>query len=55
VRLAGSKSAVECVPWEQADVELRIPDIDKARTLLNYEPAVDLQEGLLRTIEWYRG
>ncbi len=54
VRLVGSSSSVECVPWEQADVELRIPDIDKARKLLNYEPAVDLQEGLLRTIKWYR-
>jgi dTDP-glucose 4,6-dehydratase len=35
-------------------VELRIPDIEKARTLLGFEPQVDLEEGLLRTIEWYR-
>ena len=54
VRLVASPSSVECIPWEQADVELRIPDIDKARTLLNYEPRVDLQEGLQRTIDWYR-
>jgi len=55
VRLVSSTSKVECVPWEQADVELRIPDINKARKLLKYEPVVDLEEGLLRTIEWYRG
>ena len=36
------------------DVELRIPDIGKARELLGFEPSVDLEEGLLRTIEWYR-
>ncbi|HTK56204.1 MAG TPA: hypothetical protein VL295_05225 [Gemmatimonadales bacterium] len=35
-------------------MELRIPNIDKARQILGYEPAVDLEPGLLRTIEWYR-
>jgi nucleoside-diphosphate-sugar epimerase len=42
------------VEWNKADVELRIPNIDKARQLLDYEPRVDLEEGLLRTIAWYR-
>ena len=54
VRLAKSSSSVESIPWNFADVELRIPNIDKARQLLGYEPRVDLEEGLLRTIEWYR-
>ena len=36
------------------DVELRIPNIDKARTLLGFEAKVDLDEGLERTIAWYR-
>jgi dTDP-glucose 4,6-dehydratase len=35
-------------------VELRIPNIDKARRLLGFEPRVDLEEGLLRTLAWYR-
>ena len=55
VRLSGSRSRITFVPWDNRDVELRIPDIDKARKLLGYEPRVDLEEGLLRTIDWYRG
>ncbi len=54
LRLASSSSHIEHVPWKQADVELRIPNIDKARELLAYKPKVDLEEGLLRTIHWYR-
>jgi nucleoside-diphosphate-sugar epimerase len=30
----------------------RIPDITRARTKLGFEPKVDLEEGLKRTIEW---
>ena len=54
VRLASSASPIEHVPWNHADVELRIPNIDKARELLHFAPKVDLEEGLLRTIYWYR-
>lgn len=34
------------------DVRRRIPDISRARTILGFEPKVDLEEGLTRTIEW---
>jgi nucleoside-diphosphate-sugar epimerase len=54
LRLASSSSHIEYVPWKQPDVELRIPNIDKARELLAYKPKVDLEEGLLRTVYWYR-
>ncbi|HEV8321410.1 MAG TPA: NAD-dependent epimerase/dehydratase family protein [Myxococcota bacterium] len=54
VRLAASRSAIEFVPWDGTDVELRIPNIGKARALLGFEPQVDLEEGLVRTIDWYR-
>ncbi len=54
VRLAGSSSPIHFKEWPFADVELRIPSIDKARSLLGYEPKVDLEEGLRRTIAWYR-
>jgi nucleoside-diphosphate-sugar epimerase len=54
VRLSGSRSKISFVPWDQTDVELRIPNIEKARRLLGYEPQVDLEDGLLRTIQWYR-
>jgi nucleoside-diphosphate-sugar epimerase len=54
VRLSSSRSTLEFVPWEHADVELRIPNIEKARRIIGFEPRVDLEEGLLRTIYWYR-
>jgi nucleoside-diphosphate-sugar epimerase len=54
IRLASSSSHIEHVPWKQADVELRIPNIDKAKELLAFQPLIDLEEGLLRTIYWYR-
>jgi len=54
VRLSGSRSEITFVPWEQADVELRIPDVKKAERLLGFEPRVDLEDGLARTIDWYR-
>jgi nucleoside-diphosphate-sugar epimerase len=53
IRLSKSRSRIAFVEWNKADVELRIPNIDKARQLLDYEPRVDLEEGLLRTIRWY--
>ena len=52
-RLTGSASAIRMVEWNYPDVELRIPDINKARSLLGFEPEVDLDDGLKRTIAWY--
>ncbi|MCP4369637.1 MAG: NAD-dependent epimerase/dehydratase family protein [Deltaproteobacteria bacterium] len=54
VQLCNSKSQLIFVRWDYADVELRVPNIDKARQLLGYEPTIDLEEGLLSTIQWYR-
>lgn len=54
IRLAQSKSELLFQPIDRTDVELRIPNIDKAKELLGYSPKVNLDEGLLRTIEWYR-
>lgn len=53
-RLAGSDSPVEFVTWNHPDVELRVPSISKAQEVLNWQPRFDLEEGLLRTIAWYR-
>jgi len=54
VRLVESSSRLEMVTWDHPDVELRIPDVEKARRLLGFEPRVDLEDGLLQTIAWYR-
>lgn len=54
VRLAESASPIENVPTTEVDVELRVPNIERARTLLGFEPKVDLDEGLLLTLDWFR-
>jgi UDP-glucose 4-epimerase len=54
VRLSSSRSSLEFRPWPHADVEIRVPAVDKARELLGFTAKVDLEEGLLRTIQWYR-
>lgn len=55
VRIARSSSPLRFVRWDALDVELRVPNIEKAQRLLEFEPKVDLEEGLERTIQWYRG
>ena len=54
VRLAASSSKIEHVVWNHPDVELRVPNVGKAKELLDWSAKVDLEEGLLRTISWYR-
>jgi UDP-glucose 4-epimerase len=54
VRLSSSGSRIEFVSWPHPDVELRVPAVDKAHRLLDWHARVDLEEGLLRTIYWYR-
>lgn len=54
VQLAKSRSDIRFVPWEFPDVELRVPDVRKAEELLGFRATVDLDDGLRRTIDWYR-
>jgi UDP-glucose 4-epimerase len=53
-RLAGGAGEIVFQPLHYADVELRIPNVEKAREVLGFEAQVDLDDGLARTIEWYR-
>jgi nucleoside-diphosphate-sugar epimerase len=53
-RLMGADVEIKFRPLHYTDVEMRIPNVDKARKLLDWEPRVDLDEGLARTIAWYR-
>jgi nucleoside-diphosphate-sugar epimerase len=52
--LTGAGGEIVFQPLHYADVELRIPNVEKARELLGFEPRVELDEGLQRTIAWYR-
>jgi UDP-glucose 4-epimerase len=53
-RLTGLEPELVFQPLHYMDVELRIPNVDKARELLGFEASVELDEGLERTIAWYR-
>jgi dTDP-glucose 4,6-dehydratase len=55
LELTGSKSEIVYRPLPQDDPQVRQPDITKARKLLNWEPKVDLDEGLIKTIDYFRG
>lgn len=50
----GGKSKIEFVKWDFPDVELRVPNVQKAEDLLGFAPQVDLEEGIDRTIAWYK-
>ena len=54
IELAGSGSRIVYRPLPEDDPKIRLPDISKALTLLNWEPKVGPDEGLGRTIEWFR-
>jgi nucleoside-diphosphate-sugar epimerase len=53
-RIAGADVEIVFQELHYVDVEMRIPNVDKAQKLLGWEPTVDLDEGLARTIAWYR-
>jgi len=53
-RLSDADVEIVFRPIHYVDVEMRIPNVDKARNLLGWEAAVDLDEGIARTIAWYR-
>ena len=53
-RLTGADVDIVFQPLHYADVELRIPNVEKAREVLGFEAKVDLDDGLARTIAWYR-
>jgi len=52
--LTGSSSEIVFKPLPQDDPKQRCPDITKAKKLLGWEPKVDLQEGLSRTLEFFK-
>ncbi|WP_431857388.1 UDP-glucuronic acid decarboxylase family protein [Azospirillum sp.] len=54
IRLTRSASRIEHRPLPQDDPKQRRPDITKAKALLNWEPRVPLEDGLGRTIAYFR-
>jgi dTDP-glucose 4,6-dehydratase len=54
IELTHSKSTIVYKPLPQDDPQVRQPDIAKARKVLGWEPQVPLEQGLARTIEYFR-
>jgi dTDP-glucose 4,6-dehydratase len=55
IDIMGSKSNITYCDLPQDDPQVRRPDITRAREILGWEPKVDLQDGLEKTIEYFRG
>ena len=53
IRLADSPSEIVFRPLPEDDPKVRQPDITRARTLLGWEPRVDVEEGLRLTLPWF--
>jgi UDP-glucose 4-epimerase len=53
-RITGCPGEIVFAPLEYVDVELRIPNVEKARDEIGFEARVELDDGLERTIAWYR-
>jgi UDP-glucuronate decarboxylase len=54
IALTGSKSELVQLPLPEDDPKQRQPDISKAQELLDWEPVVDLDQGLKRTIDYFK-
>lgn len=53
-RLTASETKIEYKPLPQDDPTRRKPNITKARTLLSWEPRITIEQGLEKTIAWFR-
>lgn len=54
-RLTGGKSSIQKLPARPDDPRRRCPDITRARSLLGWEPRVDLETGLRLSLEYFKG
>jgi nucleoside-diphosphate-sugar epimerase len=54
IKMTGAKSKIVYKPLPTDDPRVRQPDITRARTLLNWEAQVPLEEGLVKTIDYFK-
>ena len=54
-RFIGTNLPIEHKPLPEDDPRVRKPDITRAREVLGWEPRVGFDEGMKRTIDWFRG
>jgi len=53
-RVLGSTSKISHRPPLSADIELRIPSVEKAETILGFKAKIDLEEGIRKTADWFK-
>jgi UDP-glucose 4-epimerase len=53
-RVLNSQSRIVFKPALSAEIELRIPSVEKAYNILGFKAQIDIDEGILRTAEYYR-
>ena len=51
--MIGREAVIQHQPTVKADMQANLADISKARRLLGWNPEVELDEGLRRTVDWY--
>jgi dTDP-glucose 4,6-dehydratase len=54
LRITGARSTIEYKPLPEDDPKVRQPDITRAKKVLGWEPKVDFDEGIKKTIEYFR-
>jgi dTDP-glucose 4,6-dehydratase len=54
LRITGAKSKIEYKPLPEDDPKVRQPDISRAKKILGWEPKVHFEEGIKKTIEYFR-
>ena len=54
LRITGAKSKIEYKPLPEDDPKVRQPDITRAKKILDWEPKVEFEEGIKKTIEYFR-
>jgi len=60
IKIYGGKAEIQFVEQEgiygtsYQDIKRRVPDVSKAKRLLNWEPKISLEDGLSKTVEWFK-
>jgi len=54
IRITGTESTIEYKPLPEDDPKVRQPDISRAKRVLGWEPGVSFEDGITRTIQYFR-
>ncbi len=54
IRITGTKSKMEYKPLPEDDPKVRQPDITRAKKILGWAPKVEFEEGIVKTIDYFR-